>query len=81
MIKIMFMEFFVGMWRHWLRWKTVRQLSLLSERGLKDIGLDRSEIESVATDLSAKCNGSRVRNRRCQDPMVANVTSDNTSTG
>lgn len=81
MMDEMLKNFFAGLWRHWLCWKTVRQLSALSERGLKDIGLDRSEIGSIATDLTTKRDESRLRNIRCSRPIVANVKSEKFSTG
>jgi len=34
-------------WRNYRRWKTIRELHALDDRMLHDIGLDRSEIDSV----------------------------------
>jgi uncharacterized protein YjiS (DUF1127 family) len=36
-------------WRRYRRWKTARELHALDDRMLHDIGLDRSEIDSVVT--------------------------------
>lgn len=60
----MFAEFLLEMQSGWRRQKTIRQLSALSDHALKDIGLDRSEIRSVAEDLAANRDGSRVPTAR-----------------
>lgn len=39
-------------WRNFRRWKTIRELQSLDDRMLHDIGLDRSEIESVISSGS-----------------------------
>ncbi len=39
-------------WRKYRRWKTIRELQALDDRMLKDIGLDRSEIGSMANTVA-----------------------------
>ncbi len=70
----------VGMRNHWRRQKTIRQLSALSDHALKDIGLDRSEIRSVAEDLVTKRDGSRVRIARTTPLVVVPINSTKSST-
>ena len=49
----------------WHRRRTnIRALSGLSDRTFKDIGLHRSEIRSVATELTSAMPGSRIMTHR-----------------
>ncbi len=49
----------------WHRRRTnIRALSALSDRTFKDIGLHRSEIQSVATELTSAMLGSRIMTHR-----------------
>lgn len=73
-------DLLVGMRSHWRRQKTIRQLSTLSDHALKDIGLDRSEIRSIAEDLVTKRDGSRVRIAQSTIPVVAPINSTKSST-
>ncbi len=47
----------MAVWSWYRRWKTIRELSALDDRTLKDIGVDRTEIGSIA----AGCNKDRTR--------------------
>ncbi len=73
-------DLLVGMRSHWRHQKTIRQLSTLSDHALKDIGLDRSEIRSIAEDLVTKRDGSRVRIAQSTIPVVAPINSTKSST-
>lgn len=40
--------------RRWIAWRTIRTLHSLSDRTLKDIGIDRSTIESCMYERMAR---------------------------
>ena len=73
-------DFLIGMRSLWRRYKTIRELSTLSDRMLTDIGLDRSEIRSVAEDLYADRDGSHVRTSRGTRPLVVSIEVAKSST-
>ena len=72
--------FLVGLRNRWRCRKTIRQLSALSDHALRDIGLDRSEIRSLAKDLGAKRNASRMRIARSAIPGGAPINATDSST-
>lgn len=65
---------------HWRRQKAIRQLSALSDRTLKDIGLHRSGIPSVAEDQATNRDKSRVRFTGNTTPVVAPINATKSST-
>jgi len=75
-----FEDLSIGMRSLWRRYKTIRELSTLSDRMLTDIGLARSEIRSVAEDLYADRDGPRVRTSRGTRPVVVSIEAAKSST-
>ena len=73
-------DLLTGMRSLWRRYRTIRELSTLSDRMLTDIGLDRSEIRSVAEDLYADRDGSRVRTSQRTRPLVVSIEAAKSST-
>ncbi|NNE24844.1 MAG: DUF1127 domain-containing protein [Rhizobiales bacterium] len=69
------------LWNSIARWRqrreTIIALSGLSDHALKDIGIDRSEIYSVATEVAGQRHPVRVRTAPVAAPATGNTATAN----